>query len=88
MPVTNVDRTQDSLSAHGDSEEYSTMSASARLAYSAYDADRMHGLPLGVQIVGQGLEEEKVLLGMRIIDHALRAKGVEFKKQLDLRTLG
>lgn len=51
----------------------------ARTAYSAvYDADKMHGLPLGVQIVGRRLEEEKVLEGMKVIEEALRKKGMVF----------
>ena len=27
----------------------------------AYDADKMHGLPVGVQVVGRAWEEERVL---------------------------
>lgn len=50
----------------------------ARTAYSVYDADKMHGLPLGVQIVGRRLEEEKVLEGMKVIEEALRKKGMVF----------
>lgn len=36
-----------------------------------YDADSMHGLPVAVQIVGQRLEEEKVLTIMERVEDAL-----------------
>ena len=39
-----------------------------------YDADRMHGLPVGVQVVGRRLEEEKVLEGMKLIEGLLRER--------------
>lgn len=50
------------------------MNAIAKGAYSYYDAEAMHGLPVGVQIVGQRLEEEKVLAGMERIEEALGRK--------------
>lgn len=34
----------------------------------AYDAKKMHGLPLGVQIVGKPWEEEKVLAMMKLLE--------------------
>ncbi len=36
-----------------------------------YDADAMHGLPVAVQVVGQRLEEEKVLAIMERIEGML-----------------
>jgi len=36
-----------------------------------YDADKMHGLPVAVQIVGKRLEEEKVLAAMQRLEDAL-----------------
>lgn len=39
----------------------------------------MHGLPLGIQIVGRRFEEEKVLEGMKVAEDALRKKGIVFK---------
>ena len=44
-------------------------------AYKAYNAKAMHGLPVGVQVVGQRLEEEKVMEGMKIIERLLREGG-------------
>jgi Asp-tRNA(Asn)/Glu-tRNA(Gln) amidotransferase A subunit family amidase len=43
----------------------------AQGAYKHYDADKMHGLPVGVQVVGRRLEEEKVLAVMKRIEEAL-----------------
>jgi Asp-tRNA(Asn)/Glu-tRNA(Gln) amidotransferase A subunit family amidase len=43
----------------------------ARGAYKLYDADKMHGLPVGVQVVGRRLEEEKVLSVMKRVEDAL-----------------
>lgn len=39
----------------------------------------MHGLPVGVQVIGQRLEEEKVMEGMKIIETLLRADGLGYK---------
>jgi Asp-tRNA(Asn)/Glu-tRNA(Gln) amidotransferase A subunit family amidase len=39
----------------------------------------MHGLPVGVQIVGRRLEEEKVMEGMKIVEALLKASGQEYK---------
>lgn len=43
----------------------------AKGAYKFYDAAKMHGLPVGVQIVGRRLEEEKVLALMQRVENAL-----------------
>ena len=43
-----------------------------------YDAEAMKGLPVGVQIVGQRLEEEKVLEGMKLLEITLKAKHLEY----------
>lgn len=50
-----------------------------KTSYSVYDAESMHGLPIGVQIVGRRLEEEKVLEGMKVIQSALIQKGIAFE---------
>ena len=42
----------------------------------------MHGLPLGVQIVGKRMEEEKVLAGMKVIEQALKESGTIFDAKL------
>lgn len=43
----------------------------ARGAYKHYNADDMHGLPVGVQVIGRRLEEEKVLSLMKRVEDAL-----------------
>ena len=40
-----------------------------------YDADKMHGLPIGVQVVGRRLEEERVLGWMEKVHNALARSG-------------
>lgn len=55
------------------------MNAAAKGVFSAYDAEKMQGLPVGVQVVGKRLEEEKVLQGMRVVDAALKKSGVYFQ---------
>ncbi len=66
MPITRVDRTLDVLSF-----AFRPRNKIEADAYKGYDADDMHGLPIGVQIVGRRLEEEKVLEGMKLIEGLL-----------------
>jgi len=54
------------------------------MAYTVYDAEKMNGLPLGVQIVGRRMEEEKVLEGMQVIETALREQGTVFASSIRL----
>ena len=49
----------------------SKLNGVARGAYKHYDADKMHGLPVTVQLVGQRLTEERVLSGMQVVENAL-----------------
>ncbi|KAG6328404.1 hypothetical protein ID866_10685 [Astraeus odoratus] len=57
------------------SAEYSQLGVVARGIYSLYDAEKMEGLPVGVQVVGRRLEEEAVLAGMRVVVEALSGEG-------------
>ncbi|KAF8721430.1 hypothetical protein AX14_010372 [Amanita brunnescens Koide BX004] len=76
LPVTFVDHASDALPVgFFTSDQYRRMNSVSRSAYTVYDAEDMNGLPLGVQIVGKRLEEEKVLEGMKIIEAALRKQG-------------
>ena len=68
LPVTHVDRAKDRLPADFC---LSALNGVAQGVYKFYDADRMHGLPVGVQIVGRRLEEEKVLAVMKRVEDAL-----------------
>jgi Asp-tRNA(Asn)/Glu-tRNA(Gln) amidotransferase A subunit family amidase len=74
MPVTHVDKTKDALPA---GFSISKLNGVARGAYKLYDAEAMHGLPVGVQVVGNRLEEEKVLAVMARIEDALGADKFE-----------
>ncbi|KAL2257422.1 hypothetical protein VTK26DRAFT_202 [Humicola hyalothermophila] len=68
LPVTRVDRALDKLPA---AFKINKLNAVARGAYKHYDAERMHGLPVGVQVIGRRLEEEKVLAVMKRLEDAL-----------------
>ncbi|OSD08106.1 amidase signature enzyme [Trametes coccinea BRFM310] len=79
MPVSYVDRTAD---AHPPdlhrTPAYQHMSDIARAVHDLYDADAMHGLPVGVQVVGGRWQEERVIAGMKLIERALWAGGKGF----------
>ncbi|KAF6756371.1 amidase signature domain-containing protein [Ephemerocybe angulata] len=77
FPVTKVDKDVDALPADFESTaEFKSLNSVAKGAYSVYDAQKMHGLPLGVQIVGRRMEEEKVLEGMKVAVAALNEHGL------------
>ena len=79
MPVTFVDKTVDSLPSDFTSgPEYSHMNDISRALHEIYDADVMNGLPVGIQVIGRRLEEEKVLGGMRVVREALAASDTVF----------
>ncbi|KAI3652955.1 hypothetical protein MP228_002380 [Amoeboaphelidium protococcarum] len=42
-----------------------------KFAYKHYDADKMHGLPVGVQIIGGYRQDEKTLAAMKVVEKAL-----------------
>jgi Asp-tRNA(Asn)/Glu-tRNA(Gln) amidotransferase A subunit family amidase len=44
-----------------------------------YDAIKMEGLPVGVQVVGRRLEEEKVLACMGRCEDALKKGGTKYE---------
>lgn len=46
--------------------------------YKMYDADKMHGLPVGIQIVGRRLQEEKVMEGLKLVEQLLQEDGREY----------
>ncbi|KAI0764752.1 hypothetical protein C8Q74DRAFT_1219704 [Fomes fomentarius] len=71
MPVMHVHKELDGLN----SKEFKPRNVIERDMYKMYDATRMHGLPVGVQVAGKRLEEEKVLEGMKLINGILREAG-------------
>jgi hypothetical protein len=76
-----VDKALDKLPASFNTRK---LNGVARGAYKHYDAERMHGLPVGVQVVGRRLEEEKVLAIMKMVEDGL---GDDKYKLLDLSEL-
>ncbi|KZF22458.1 amidase signature enzyme [Xylona heveae TC161] len=76
LPVTRVDQSLDQLPK---SFRLSSLNGVARGAYVHYDATKMHGLPVGVQVVGQRLQEEKVLSIMQRIEDALDRRGGKYE---------
>lgn len=52
VPITHVDKELDDLSA---GFEVQNLNGVAQGAYKLYDAEAMHGLPVGVQVVGRRL---------------------------------
>ncbi len=76
MPVTHVDRELDQLPPNF---RFSELNGVAQGAYKHYNADEMHGLPIAIQVVGQRLQEEKVLAIMERIEEALEDHGGKYK---------
>ncbi|KAM3533118.1 hypothetical protein MY4038_003649 [Beauveria bassiana] len=68
IPVTHVDKEKDQLPK---GFNVCSLNGVARGAYRHYNADDMHGLPVGVQMIGRRLEEEKVLTLMKRVEDAL-----------------
>ena len=68
LPVTKVNRRLDELPSTFQLEK---LNGVAKGAYTHYDADKMQGLPVAVQVVGRRLEEEKVLAIMERVEEAL-----------------
>jgi len=71
IPITHVDKALDQLPPNFSLRKLNRV---AWGAYKHYDANAMHGLPVAVQIVGQRLEEEKVLAIMGRIEAILGDK--------------
>ncbi|KAL8786355.1 MAG: hypothetical protein Q9213_002852 [Squamulea squamosa] len=76
LPITYVDSELDALPADFD---VSKLNGVARGAYKHYHAEKMHGLPVGVQVVGQRLQEEKVLAVMERVVEVLEKEGKGYK---------
>lgn len=78
LPVTKVSKFLDDITPDLEHKLRAAPSF-AKTAYRNYDCKAMDGLPVGVQIVGRRLEEEKVLEGMKIIEAALKMHGTQYK---------
>jgi len=78
VPVTHVDPARDELSdewraAPGNGSKI--LESEIYGPKGAYNTRAMEGLPVGIQVVGQPWEEEKVLAIMHIIDGVLGPRG-------------
>ncbi|KAH7904118.1 amidase signature domain-containing protein [Hygrophoropsis aurantiaca] len=79
VPITRVDATLDQLpndfvpGANGRSKLFESRMYGGK--NPVYNASDMHGIPIGVQIVGKKWEDEKVLGMMRVVDDALGPRG-------------
>lgn len=59
--------------------DFNKLNGVAKGAYKHYDANAMHGLPVGVQVVGQRLQEEKILTAMQRVEDALEKHGGKYE---------
>ncbi|EGO03362.1 hypothetical protein SERLA73DRAFT_83299 [Serpula lacrymans var. lacrymans S7.3] len=73
LPVTRVDSAKDVLPA-----SFKARNTVEAGVYELYDAKAMHGLPVGVQVVGKRLDEEKVLEAMKIVEKLLMQDGLAY----------
>jgi len=78
LPVTYVDSVLDRLP---DDVQVGEMNGVAKGVYMYYDSEKMDGLPVGVQVVGRRLQEEKVLSAMSRIGEALNVNETFLEKQ-------
>ena len=74
--MTHVDSTLDQLPP---SFRFQDLNGVAKGAYKHYDATEMHGLPVAVQVVGQRLQEEKILAVMDRIEAILDMHGGKYQ---------
>lgn len=76
LPVTHVDATKDQLPT---TFNFKRLNGVAQGAYVHYNPVKMNGLPIGVQVVGKRLEEEKVLGAMEKIESLLEKRGEKYE---------
>jgi amidase len=73
VPGGTVDRDADVTKDNSKVAEYEPRNDQDRWNWGLYDPDVMHGLPIGIQIVGQQLQEEKVLGAAKVVEAVLKA---------------
>lgn len=72
MPISHVKST-DVVS-----RSFRARNAIERENYRMYNASAMEGLPVGVQVVGKRLDEERVLEGMKVIEKLMKGAGLAY----------
>jgi hypothetical protein len=81
LPVTRVDAARDALPVRTPDAPAWPVGARGgsalvgRECARVYDAVRMAGVPVGVQVVGRKWEDEKVLAMLALVDEALGPRG-------------
>lgn len=73
LPVTKVDKNLDKVDP-----SFKPSNRVEAGAYHNYDAVKMDGLPVGVQVVTERLTEEKTLLAMEVVQKVLKASSYEY----------
>ena len=73
LPVLRVDKTKDKLDSG-----FKPKNHFERQTYKHYNAEKMHGLPVGVQVICPRLEEEQTLKAMEMLQQALKDIGVVY----------
>ncbi|KIW19045.1 hypothetical protein PV08_03335 [Exophiala spinifera] len=81
LPVAKVDKELDALE-----KGWKPTNGIERGAYKHYDASKMEGLPIAVQVVGRRLTEEKTLGYMGVVESCLREAGIVYE-HLDVEDL-
>ncbi|KAI6045329.1 amidase signature enzyme [Pisolithus marmoratus] len=74
LPITRVNKATDKLPP-----SFRARNAIERNNYHMYDAEAMDGLPVGVQVVGRRLDEERVLEGMKLIHGLMTDAGLAYQ---------
>lgn len=80
MPITRVDKSKDGLpegwNAPSDANGSPTLFGKMYGGKTpAYDAEALHGVPIGLQLVGKHWEDKKVIEMMKVVDSALGQRG-------------
>lgn len=72
LPAGRVDSSIEKSLGDDDVSTYVPRNDTDRWNWGLYNPVKMHGLPISVQIVGQRLEEEKVLGAAHVIERVLK----------------
>lgn len=81
IPVTRIDPELDAVSNDWLTTAASNTTSSKEINKQlygekwGYDADKMKGLPVGIQLVGKRWEDERVVEMMKVVDAALGERG-------------
>ena len=72
MPGGKVDKAVDAAKDDSSIVDYKPRNEQDEWNWKLYEPEAMHGLPVGIQIVGQHLEEEKVLGAAKVVEEVLK----------------